>query len=74
MRSRQAYALKVAAAILTLLVLPACTSLRAIEPVIAPPAQFQLDRVVAVDQDARRRVLGEPSGVDRGMASGGGDR
>lgn len=49
MRSRQAYALKVAAAILALLVLPACTSLRAIEPVIAPPAQFQLDRVVAVE-------------------------
>ena len=32
------------------------------------------DPVVAVDQDARRRVLGEQSGVDRGMACGGGDR
>lgn len=49
MRRHNAYALKVVAAALAMCVLHACTTLRSIEPVIAPPAQFQLDRVVAVE-------------------------
>lgn len=49
MRRHNAYALKIVAAALAMCVLPACTTLRSIEPVIAPPTQFQLDRVVAVE-------------------------
>ena len=37
------------AALAMSLALPACSTLRTLEPVLAPPSQFQLDRTVAVE-------------------------
>jgi hypothetical protein len=44
------------AALTISLMLPACSTLRALEPVLAPPSQFQLDRAVAVEFVAERVI------------------